>query len=146
MATLRYYNCFEVANPDGEAVKGGSRSAPIEIDCDGLVSDEWKSLATATTWDAWITGTEEGLTQFDFFWMYADQAVRIELTVDKGAEVGTEEIAILWPAETPFTLVGDDALALYTTDFAAGTADVIDRIRIRNESGSTAKIRRVLVT
>lgn len=146
MATLRIIDYFEVINPDGETVRGGSRSAPIEIECDGLVSDVWKSLADATTWDAWAAGASEGLTDFDLLWIWADQDIRVELTVDANNGVGDELIAFLVEAETPFRLIYDDALANYTSNFAAGTADVVDRVRIRNVSGSTAKVRRVLVT
>ncbi len=144
--TLRIYDYWEVDTPQGEKVSGGSRSSPTEVSVDGLVSDESKSLATATTWDAWISGTEEGLTDFDFFWMKADQDVRVELVCDANNGVGREEFALLIEANTPFRIIYDDALALYTLDFAAGTADVIDTIRIRNESGETAVIRRVLIT
>lgn len=146
MATLRVYDYWEVTDAQGIKFQGGSRSAPIEIEVTPVVDDRTKSLATATTWDAWITGAEEALTEFDFFWMIADQDVRVELTVDKGNEVGDEVIALLVEANTPFRLIYDDALAAYTADFVAGTADVVDRVRIRNVSGKTAIVRRVLVT
>ena len=146
MATLRVYDYWEVTDADGIEHRGGSRSAPIEVSVTPIVDDRTKSLADSTTWDAWITGAEEAMTEFDFFWMIADQDVRVELTVDKGNEVGDEVLVLLVEANTPFRLFYDDALAAYTADFAAGTADLVDRIRIRNVSGETAIVRRVLIT
>lgn len=146
MATLDYYIAFSFPAPDGEVISGGSRTAPESITVDGNHKNISRSLANNTTIDVWITGADESVTDFDFAYFVSDQNVYLELTVDKGNDVGREEIAIELQAGIPFALTSDDAYALYTTDFAAGTADVIDQIRIRNVSGSTANVRAMIVT
>jgi hypothetical protein len=149
LATLDYYVYFQFPTPSGAIVSGGSRTSPESITVDGVCKDATKALGNNTTWDFWLVGADESITSstgWDFFYVEADQNILVELTIDRGADVGREEIAIEVQSGLPFTLTSDDALALYTTDFAAGTADVIDGIRIRNESGSTANIRAVLVT
>lgn len=146
MATLDHYVYFTVTDAAGNVVSGGSRSQPEEITVDGHVKDVTKSLATATTWDAWISGAEESLTDFDFAWVESSQAVFVELVCDKGAEVGRVVFAKEIPAGIPWPIPTDDAMANYTVDFGTGTEDVIDTIRIRNNSGTTANVRLVLVT
>ena len=70
----------------------------------------------------------------------------MELTVDRGGEVGSEELVVLVEANTPFRLIYDDALANYSGTLSGGTADVIDEIVCRNESGETAIIERAIIT
>lgn len=145
MATLSVWQAYELT-VDGEQIKGGSRTAPVTITVDGKRLEAYKSQSTATTWDVWTTGAEEPLTDFDFLFVESDQNVFLELTVDQNNGTGREEIAIEIQANRPFMLCSDDAKANYTTDFAAGSDDVIDMVRIRNESGSTAAVRVVLIT
>lgn len=138
MPYIRVYDYWEGSDINGAVHKAGSRSEPIDIEIAGYLQHNTVSLATATTLILWRS--DEPITNFDFFWLKADQDLYIELTCDYGAEVGTEEFAFTWEANMPFRLIYDDALALYTTNFAALTADVIDRIRVRNVSGTTASI------
>ena len=77
------------------------------------------------------------------FW--GDFILKFELTIDKGAEVGTVVSTVELKAKKALILNSDGAWANYTVDFAAGTLDVIDQIRIHNPSGS-ANVRAVLVT
>lgn len=133
MATLRIYTGFE-CDLNGIKYSGGSRSTPVEITVTEYMGGVI-SLATATTLDLWSSAS--AVTTFDYFFIKCDQDIRIELTVDRGAEVGTILIPLLVEANTPFQLIYDDALANYTANFATGSADIIDRIRIRNVSGVT---------
>lgn len=146
MATLNVWKSYELTI-DGEQLIGGSRAAPVQVTVDGKRAELYRSLATATTWDVWdATDAEEALANFDYLFIESDQNVFVELTVDKGGEVGTVVFAIEIQANKPFDLFADDAMANYTADFATGTEDVIERIRIRNNSGSTAGVRVLLVT
>lgn len=146
MAVLDLYQYAEM-EVNGVKLRLGSRANPEEITVDGYVKDSTKSLLTATTWDVWITGAEEPLTNFDFLWVESDKAVFLELVVDTDNSVGREDIAIQIQAGVPFCLASDDAMALHTVDFAGTeTEDVIDAVRVRNVSGSTAIVRVVLVT
>lgn len=141
--TLRVWKAFQMETADGET-KGGSKSAPIELSVAGQKIDKEFSLATSTTLDLWTSA--DTATDFDYVWIEADQDLRVEWTCDRGAEVGTVVFADLIEADTPWDRLYDDALANYTANFATGTADVVDRIRLRNVSGSTAYGRFVLIT
>jgi hypothetical protein len=134
MATLRYWSAFEV-DLNGSHYSDGSRSAPVEKTVTQRAGGDI-SLATATSLTLW--DSSQAVTDFDFFWMICDKELKVELTVDRGGEVGLEELAFVHPANTPFVLADDAALANYSSDISLGTADVIDKIRIRNESGDTA--------
>lgn len=139
------YSSFVIAG-DQPSPEGGDRMNPVAIEIDGVYADLRKSLATSTTWDAWASDAEEPVTDFDFLWIESDQDVLVELTCDQNNGVGREEMVIEVIADKPWYLCSDDSHALYTADFAAGTADVIDRIRVRNVSGSTANVRVFLAT
>lgn len=143
MAVLRVWNAWELEH-NGVVNAGGSRSAPIEITVDGVVNNQQFTLATATSQTVWTSASPP--TNFDFFWLIADQALKVELTVDRGADNGLEEIVFVHPANKPLMLLDDAALANYSGTLSGGTADVIDEIVIRNESGSTATVRAVLIT
>lgn len=134
MATLRIFKAWEV-DLNGTRYADGSRSAPIEKTVTQRSGDDF-SLATATDLTLW--DSSRSVTDFDYFWLVSDQELKVELTVDRGAEVGTEEIVFVHPANIPFDLCDDAALANYSGTLSGGTADKIDKIRIRNESGSTA--------
>jgi hypothetical protein len=124
----------------------GSRGGAYSITVDGQHQLLNRSLATSTTWDAWESGAETAITDFDFLWVLSDQNVLVEMTADKAADVGTVVFAQEAQANVPLMLTSDDCMANHTADFATGTADVIDRIRIRNVSGSTATIQFLIVT
>lgn len=146
MATLNVYQAFDVT-VNGVTVARGSRSAPSAVTVAGQKKEWNRSLATSTTALAWDgTDTNEPLADFDFMYLKSDQDLLVEFTCDKGAEVGTVVFARKVLANEPLMLLHDDAMALYTANFATGTADVIDRIRVRNVSGSTAVVDVVLIT
>lgn len=144
MPTLRIYDYWELTDANGAPHHGGSRSEPVDVEIDGYIDDDVISLATAYQVTLW--NSAEAITEFDFFWLVSDQDLKLELTVDRGADNGLEELVVIVAAGTPFRLIYNDALANYSGTLSAGTADVIDEIVVRNESGSTASIRRVIVT
>lgn len=144
MASVREYLAIEVTDAQGVVRRMGSRSAAVEASVDGLVDHAVLQLATATSLTLW--NSAESITTFDRFWLIADQDLKIELTVDRGNEVGTEELVFVHPANIPFRLADDTALANYSGTLSGGTSDLIDEIVVRNESGSTATIERMIVT
>jgi hypothetical protein len=146
MATISLYQQFSVTI-DGKEICGGSRSAPASITAgSGTCINLTHTVATAATWDVWTSGAEE-IDDFDFLWVKSDTAgVYLELVVDANAGVGIEQIAIALAADIPFVLARDDAMANYTINFGGGTADVIDTIRVRNDTGGNALLHAVLIT
>jgi hypothetical protein len=146
VATLNVYQAFDVT-VSGVTTARGSRSAPSAITVAGQKKEWNRSLATSTTavvWDG--TDTDESLADFDFFYLKSDQDLLVEFMCDKGGQVGTVVFARKVLANEPLMLLHDDAMANYTAAFATGTADVIDKISVRNTSGVTAVVDVVLVT
>lgn len=135
--TLRVWTAFEVVI-DGISHAGGHRSKPQEVTVDDPYIDVTYPIAVTTTKDVWGFSTEEAISSFDFLWIESSlDGVLVELTTDKGGEVGDESFVVELKADKPFLLFTDTGRANYTADFAGGSADVIDRIRIRNPSAST---------
>lgn len=149
MATLSFWSGYQFTS-GSEQITGGSRSGSYSISVDGQFAKINKSLATATTWVAWESGSDcTTVTDFDFLWILSDKAIEIELTVDKAGAAATPgpTISVMQAqANIPFIVTSDDAYAGPTANFASGTESVINRIRIRNISGSTAVITGVIVT
>jgi hypothetical protein len=143
--TLRVYQAFEMV-VGNVPVTGGSRSKPVEMTVAGLPLELPKSLGPELTWNAWL-GSDGPISDFDFLWIESDKDITIELMCDANDGVGTVVFAKEIKANEPWSILHDDAMANYTANFAAGTMDVIDRIRVRNRSVTdTAVIRLVLVT
>lgn len=145
MSTLNVWIAYELSDA-GEQLKGGSRAAATAITVTGTRKEWNRSLATSTTATVWDgTDTNEPLADFDFFYIESDQALILEFAVDVGNEVGDEIFAVQLQASKPFVLLSDDAYALFSS-LTVLTEDVIDRVRVRNVSGSTAVVRALLVT
>jgi hypothetical protein len=145
MATLYVWQAYELT-VDGEQLKGGSRSAPVELTVDGKRKEWYRSLADSTAATVWNgTSTDEPISNFDFLYVESDQNLRLELTVDVGSEVGDEKIVLEVQANKPFMLLSDDAFAAYSS-ISSATEDVIDKVAVRTESGQAANVRVLLVT
>lgn len=142
-AVVQVYHYVEV-EIKGRPIRMGSLQTPRTITLgDDEVMDRTKSVVNNTTWDVW-DGSDidnEALADFDFLAIESDQDVFVELTTDQNNGTGKEEYVIEVSADIPWFLTSDDGKALYTADFAAGTDDLIDQIRVRNESGSAAIVR-----
>lgn len=115
----------------------GSLSAPVQLTVTA-VHVQKVSLATATT--AKLFDVTEDLSDFDYAIILSDQSIFIEQVCDDGNEVGERVFAQKIRANFPFLITHNAAKANYTVNFAAGSDDVIETVRARNESGSTANI------
>ena len=147
MATLSLYAAAQFT-VGAVNIAVGSRGGAYSITVDGQHQLLNRVLATSTTWDAWESGSETAIADFDFLWVLSDKAVLVELTADKDGTYGTRVFVHEAQANIPLMLTSDDCLSNHTADFEApaGNADVIDRIRIRNLSGSDATIQFLIVT
>ena len=142
--TLRRWQRFEVTDDQGNTYVGGNaptaKPKTISLSSETFL-DLRKSLSLSTVWDAWEAGAEEPLSDFDYLFCETDlDDTYIELTTDKGGENGTVVYTIPVNKDFPFELCADDSFANYTANWATGTTqkDLIDRIRIRNNSTATA--------
>lgn len=146
-STVRFFSYLEV-EIEGEKHRIGSLSEARTLSVTGAALDLRKIIGTSTTWDVWESGADEPMTDFDVLCIESElSGVIVELTADKGGEVGTRVFTVELTADCPFFLFSDGSWANYTADFAAGTLDVIDRIRIRNvNASSTASVRVLMLT
>lgn len=138
MPTISVYNQVVLDLGSGPSIVLGSRETPTVLSVSGYEYRVRKSLAVTTTWSAWSAGSAS-LTDFDFCYIMSDlDGVQVELTTDVGNDVGDEYMVVTLKAGVPLILGADDGIANYTVNWGAGTADVIDRIRVRNPSAVTA--------
>jgi len=96
---------------------------------------------TVTLWDA----TVSPVSAMSFLWIEAEASVVIELITDQNAGVGKEVFTITIEPGKPFMLGSNVSYANYTTNFAGGTLDVIDKILCRNLDADDAAEVRVVV-
>lgn len=123
----------------GRVWEFGQRNSPVSISLNGESRCEANVLSAGTTWDFWGFTSEEPVPSFGVLAIESDiDGVQVELTCDKGSDVGRKEFVVVLSAGVPFVLSSDDSIANHTSDFATGTLDVIDRIRIRNPSGASS--------
>lgn len=140
---------------DGEPLRAGSAMEPVAIDVAGdEKTDDILSIAAEAVVKVWDKD-ESGVGDFDFLYLACDRTCYVELTVNIANDVGLVLMTLpLLGTGTagkyglPLMLGADDAYASdYTAAFAAGTLDVIERIRVKNPSTTlAAKLRRILVT
>lgn len=113
---------------------------------DDKVSDDLFTVGAETTvtlWDA----TASAVSAFSFLWIDTDATVVLELITDQNNGVGKRSATVTVSPESPFVLGSNASYANYTTVFAGGTLDVIDKILVRNNSTTdSAKVRRVVAS
>jgi hypothetical protein len=144
MANVYVYS-YLVGSINGRRYEAGSLTNPIGKTVT-LAYEIIKSVAPTTTVE--LFDTSKDLSAFQLLWIASDYDLMLELSTDTNATYGerdaTVELVGSGIAETygmPFILGSDASYANYTVNFAAGTVDVIDRIRARNlSSTNTAKV------
>lgn len=146
MATLRHYSYTEVVL-DGTKHSIGSLTDPVEISVSGeLLYDRTFSVAT-TAKQLIFSVSNVDLADFDFLVVLSDKDdVVLELVTDDGNEVGERVGTYELRANVPFVLGSDDSYANHTVDFAAGTLDSVETLRVKNNNSATARIRVMAVT
>jgi hypothetical protein len=130
----------------GSPIRFGSSTVPdtITLSADNHV-EKTQTIGNNTTWVAWdATGTTEPLTTFLVCVIETTVDMLLELTCDANNGVGDELLVLKLKGGIPFILGSNYSIANYTANFGGGTADVIDRIRIRNESGGSGVVRVLL--
>ncbi|MCA9366692.1 hypothetical protein KC887_00300 [Candidatus Kaiserbacteria bacterium] len=135
-------------------ITGVLNSRPLSIGSDTPVSfalstDEKLEATIVLTntssilvWDP--TVVTEPISSFSVLSVVSDQDVLLELCCDAGNDVGKKTFVLKVKQNLPFSLHSNYSHANLTEGFD-GTADVIDRIRLKNVSGSTANITITLI-
>jgi hypothetical protein len=145
MGTISLRSSF-VAEIGGRRRFGGAEGEVVAITCGSdAVDDREFSIAqntTKTLWDA----TASPCTDFDFLWIESDVEVLLELITDQNNGTGKQSYTATVTPGVPFILASDQSYANYTTNFAAGTLDVIDKILCRNLEEDTATVRIFVAT
>lgn len=145
MGTVALRSSF-TADLGGDRFAGGHEGDVLLISCGSDAHDDRSfpiaQNTTKTLWDA----TTSPCADFDFLWIETDVEVIIELITDQNAGVGKEVYTTTLYPGVPFVLANDQSYANYTTNFAGGTLDVIDKILCRNLEEDTATVRIVVAT
>lgn len=148
---LRFWARVEIDGVDAIRAAGlRLEDMAWSISGDGDVFHTEKSIAASS--NALVFDVSTDLGDFDFLWIQADGDGIIELETDSDGSVGKEVYTVPLKAperptqgldteETrvygaPFVLARDDSYANYTDDFGGGTLDVIEQVRVQNESGT----------
>ena len=141
MALAQYFWGVHVTDQAGNSRPFGVGTLrPVNMAAvDGRTFERDYSIATSTTQE--IFNVTNDLGTFDYIEIVSDQSsCYLELTTDQNGSVGDEFYTVELIAGVPFVLFGDASYANYTSNFGGGTLDTIERIRLRNLSGSTAKV------
>jgi hypothetical protein len=139
MATLSLWSKFDLSL-NGRRYSSGSLTTAANTFTITEAKEYEFTLADATAINAW-RADDDTMTSFDFLYLVADTDILIEICIDYEDDVGDEAISITRDADTPLVLAGNVGQADYTIGTpASGTGDVIDRIRIRNDSGGASQV------
>jgi hypothetical protein len=148
MATLTIRHDIDVVL-GGEVIRLTNASTPPTLTVTKKVDNVY-TLADTTTiivWDPTLPSVPVGVTDFKLLYILSDAQVYLEAVGSKALTPSFSSIPIA--ANVPLVLGADDTYINYTVasaDIYTGTLGVINRLRIRNVSGSTATIRVVLFT
>lgn len=130
----------------GAKIELGSKSTPVVLTLseDNYI-DYIQTLANNITFLAWESlSTYYTVTSFSLLVIQPTEDLLVELSCDKDADFGTRQIVLKARADFPLILTSDFSIANHATNFGSGTDDVIDRVRIRNVSGSSNDVRIII--
>ena len=130
---------------DGDEVTDGSLTTPIShsIGTAGseIIYDKIFSIAasggTAKVFDV---ADNQNLTDFEFLWIVPSVDVLIQLNVDDNNGVGERFFTFRAKANVPFIMSSNVAFA-NSSDSFGGTSDFLERINVKNDGSSAAKVR-----
>lgn len=143
MATLCVWpSRYELVLPDGRIIQGGETGTPLSLTVDGVVHEQQFSLATASNLsilDATSSPSAQDVPDFDYLRIdETSQDLFLELQTDADNSIGLELYTVKLRAGAWFELFYDDSYAAYVVNFGGGSVDDIEKLLIRNTSGSTA--------
>jgi hypothetical protein len=142
MPGLQVFQYAVLTDARGERHTLGSMVDPANLysGYSGLVERKVYSLAASTTVAVYDPAASPA-SSFTFLWIRSDRDdVMVELTTDTNNGVGDERYTVKLRKNLALVLGSDDSYANYTANFAGGTLDVIDYVRIRNIGSETASI------
>lgn len=153
MATVNVWAHFEVRDANGVVHSGGRKTSesPRTITAaSGVIHDQTHSVANNTSFEVYdvlddlVTSTDG----FEFMWLESDQKIMVQTVIDDGNNNGEVYWVKHLEANIPMIYGNDDGLssAGASVDGFNGTADVVERINVRNTSGSTAMVRVFAIT
>lgn len=120
-----------------------SPSTPPTISLSHL-DEQTRTLADTTTivlWDPTLSAVPSEPTTMDFFYCLTSVACVLELTCNED-DANDRVFAVPIAANIPFILGADESYYNFTAsgDAYAGLVDVIDKIRLRNQSGASGTV------
>lgn len=93
--------------------------------------------SAVTLWNPTVSGV--GIPNFALCLIYTDVEVEIEFTCNEG-DSDEELVSLTIAANTCLVLGADDSRYTYTTDAFAGTLDVLDKLRVKENNSVNATV------
>jgi hypothetical protein len=122
-----------------------SNELPRTISVTGDLHDQKHTLATATSLE--LFDVADDIADFNFLAVESSRTILMQIVIDDNATNGESYQVITLTANHPIFFSSDVALASDgSVDLFDGTSDKIERINVRNNSGSTAVIRVFAIT
>jgi hypothetical protein len=144
MPILNSYNYISFIDSVGKKHEFGSLNVAKQQTISGFHEDKNFNIGTSATVKVFDID-ESPLADFQMLAVEVDYDCMMEIVVDDDANVGevASTIGLLGSGTTgiagpALVIHRDEAYANYAVNFASGTLDVIETIRIKNLSGSQA--------
>lgn len=138
MAQLRYV-CRASSYFNGQPHALGDLDTRLVTLSSEIAHEQEFSVANNTTQE--IFDVDDDIGSFEVLMVESTQDVWIQLVIDDDGDNGEKFVVFKLRANFPWAIPMDDAQAGDgTVDSFDGTSDVIERVSVRNVSGSTAKV------
>ena len=132
--TAKVVTTLQIDSDDVETVATRTFSGLTAVD----TYKEVVNNAAVTLWDPTVAGV--GIANFDLMVLSTDVEVQVEMTVNEG-HADEELNSFTLAANTSMVLGSDDAYYNHSaSDVWGGSADVIDKIRIKEENSVAATV------
>jgi hypothetical protein len=149
MATLKLTVHATIA-VDGEEHEIGSLTTPEQVTIgtagsEILIDQIHEVAASGGTKE--IFDVADDLADFEFLIIISTQDVLLQIVVSDSGSPTEQFLVLTLKADVPFILGADEAQAgSVTVDNFNGTADTVDRINVKNNAASAAKVRVLAVS
>lgn len=146
MPSIASWSALEFTANDGSTVGAGSLDVPVIVaaQTDAQVYKQTLVLAQNASGTLWLSTV--GPSDFTYLEIRSNVGdgtngwVILELTTDVDGSIGTELATVPVMAGVPFVLASSVSYANYTANFAGGTLDKIQRIRVKNLNTADATV------
>lgn len=144
MSNLFAWNAFEYGSAEGASLGDGSCDSPNILS--GLTLSAKNRFTVLTTTIATLWNAANGPSDFQYLRIKSNLGdttnglVMLELVTDSAAIVKVTPYTVGLMKDKPFELWSSQSYANYTANFAGGTLEKINLIRVKNLNTGTANV------